>query len=588
MRRPRELDDCLDERVAIHQMLERKSTHNLSSGSDEDRKAIYEEYSRKHVRYFLLEVRTLLTVIDDPEEEYLRIICRDATGKYCWKVKCTNDDPADEKSSYVKGIAPPLEASDGGEGANAPSMPLPPAPPPPPTMDPLLQLMSGTPPISVNPALGDEEEYSKFMTRVDELENKIANPKAEDGKVLHKRRVSTRHHMGRRHTENNRGELVASHQDSFSWRNSRRLLSQIGFMNVDSWGRLEILDGTKQLVSKIVALDDTPDKDQHVVWIVRAVNQTVNGKQQIRIIDYADFDELAADEEFQKCESTLNYNNFLARVGERIETKSHLKFMDYVDSESFEGEYMYHESEHEEILFKVPSLRMVSKKPSKPLPQTQVLNSSLNLGDDLVNGKKRETSTPVIVLWNDCYQQYKPDSLLWRSYGLTNAQLFIIVDPTEAESQSGERLFRVRVYIDPSSVALREARTLGPLLDGMVLSAKMLPLMVRQTAVNAAKTILDYDRMTLARMRMKEKNKATPASMPTSKTAHPFVKRQRILQHIYEDHASDIPASQFLGMMFRGSFKGRLHTTARQRGDPTEFFGEKLVSHEDKYDKLVH
>lgn len=283
-----------------------------------------------------------------------------------------------------------------------------------------------------------------------------------------------------------------------------------------------------------------------------------------------------------------NYNKFLADIGDRISTTNHLKFMDYNDSEAIEGEFIHCESEHEEVLFKVPSLRMKSRLPNVPLPPTQVLNSSLNLGDDLVNGKKRETTTPVVVLWNDCCQQYKPDTLLWRSYGLSNAQLFIIVDPTDATNDKGERLFRVRVYVDPSSVALKNARSIGPLLDGMVLSAKILPLMVRQTAVNVAKIIIDYERMALAKKRMSDKA-GVLQSLPTSKTAHPFVKRQRILQHIYEDHASDIPTSQFLGMMFRGSFKGRLHTTARQRGgSPTQFLREKSVeSHEEEYQDLV-
>ena len=215
----------------------------------------------------------------------------------------------------------------------------------------------------------------------------------------------------------------------------------------------------------------------------------------------------------------------------------------------------------------------------------------------MVNGKKRETTTPVIVLWNDAVQQYQPDSLLWRSYGLTNAQLFIIIDPTEAQGGGGEQLFRVRVYVDPSSLALRDARTLGPLLNGMVLSGKMLGLMVRQTAVNANKIIIDYDRMALAKLRGQGKGNIGGVGMggglglPTSKTAHPFVKRQRILQHIYEDHASDIPTSQFLSMMFRGSFTGRLQSSGRGRGGDGEGLPAVMAgvveTHAGEYEQLV-
>ena len=245
MRRPREVDDCLDERVAIHQLLEKKKS--LSSHSEEERKIMYDEYSRKHVRYFLLEVRTLLTVIDDPEEEYLRIICRDATGKYCWRVKCVNDDPADEKNSYVKSVAPPpIDGESGNPSAASPS-PLPPPPPPPPVEDPLLKIMN-TDAHSDAPDAPELEssEFVKFMARAGSLEGKLHDHQAAKPK-LHKRRVSTRHHMSRRQSENSSGFLVDSNRGEFSWRNSRRLLSQIGFMHVDAWGRLEILDGTKQV-----------------------------------------------------------------------------------------------------------------------------------------------------------------------------------------------------------------------------------------------------------------------------------------------------------------------------------------------------
>jgi len=125
-------------------------------------------------------------------------------------------------------------------------------------------------------------------------------------------------------------------------------------------------------VSKIVAMDDTPEKDQHIVWIVRAINKAKGDKQQIRIIDHCDFDELAQNKEFSESVATKHYDSFLKSLGDRVDTKSHLKFMDYVDSERVEGEYIYSDSEHEEVLFKVPSLRMKSKRAGYVLPQTQV------------------------------------------------------------------------------------------------------------------------------------------------------------------------------------------------------------------------
>ena len=94
------------------------------------------------------------------------------------------------------------------------------------------------------------------------------------------------------------------------------------------------MDGTKQLVSKIVALDDTPEKDQFVVWVLRAVNQEVEGKQRIKILDYGDEPPSSAEQ------ATVKYDTFLQELGTKV------RHCENINSVRYEAPYNALRSSH--------------------------------------------------------------------------------------------------------------------------------------------------------------------------------------------------------------------------------------------------
>ncbi|GMH70518.1 hypothetical protein TL16_g05425 [Triparma laevis f. inornata] len=553
MRRPRNADDCLDERIAIRTAL----GDSIKGMTEEEIHNKSHEYAKKHVRYFLLEGRTLLTLVDGgmywdreggnnghSKGDDVLVIARDATGKYCWRVNSVEDKDYDLEGIVEEGEREDSTTSTKEEDPNGASTGLPP-PPPPPVNDPLAMILS----------LDDEDEEKSEVSSatsvvdfVDTCAEKEETASPSPSSSPNKPKPTTNSTTTRTTTTNEDNEVVEDYYELFSWHNTRRLLSQLGFLNVETWGRLEILDGTKQLVSKIVALDDTPEKDQFVVWVLRAVNQEVEGKQRIKILDYGDEPPSSAEQ------ATLKYDTFLQELGTKIETGAHAKFMDCTNPEQIEGEFIYCESELEEVLFKVPTLPMANKT-GEPLETNPALNAvGINTGDDLVNGIKKDLKNNVIVLYNDCEQQYSPDTLIWSTaYGIASAHVILIIDPLANGN------YRIRVHADPSSKVFDVgAQTIGPILDGMVLNEELLPRLVRQTVISVSKAIIEFERKEGAssgkRKTLNLSGSSEPSNSGNSEKAHAFIKRQRILSRIYNEHACHIPTSQFLGMMFKGSF----------------------------------
>ncbi|GMH93162.1 hypothetical protein TrVE_jg8496 [Triparma verrucosa] len=542
MRRPRNADDCLDERIAIRTAL----GDSIKGLTEEEIHSKSHEYAKKHVRYFLLEGRTLLTLVDGgmywdrdgnstgQKGDDVLVIARDATGKYCWRVNSVEDkeDDMDKEGEREDSTSNSTEERSSHTG-------LPP-PPPPPVNDPLSMILSLGNDDDDNDGEVSETSATSVVDFVDACAEKEEDTTPTPPATAPKAKA------GGEPAATSDGEVVEDYYELFSWHNTRRLLSQLGFLNVETWGRLEILDGTKQLVSKIVALDDTPEKDQFVVWILRAVNVEVEGKQRIKILDYGDEPPASASA------ATAKYDKFLAELGKKIETGSHAKFMDCINPEQVEGEFVYCESELEEVLFKVPTLPM-ARKDGEPLEPNPALNAvGINTGDDLVNGIKKDLKNNVIVLYNDCEQQYSPDTLIWSTaYGIASAHVILIIDPLASGN------YRVRVHADPSSSVFDVgAQTIGPILDGMVLNADLLPRLIRQTCISVSKAIINHSRTSGLSGKRKTLNLQSQKSTPStsSEDSHAFIKRQRILSLIYNDHACHIPTSQFLGMMFKGSF----------------------------------
>jgi hypothetical protein len=116
--------------------------------------------------------------------------------------------------------------------------------------------------------------------------------------------------------------------------------------------------------------------------------------------------------------------------------------------------YFYADRNYEIIFHEVVRMPTDTKDPHQ-------LEKKKHIGNDIVN-----------VIWTEHRRDYKPTTIT-SQFNFAH----IIVYPLP------NGLFRIQVF-KKDKVDL-----FGPLLDGMVISKKLLPLLVRQTAINANRTV---------------------------------------------------------------------------------------------------
>jgi len=218
--------------------------------------------------------------------------------------------------------------------------------------------------------------------------------------------------------------------------------------------------------------------------------------------------------------SLQRYESFLSNIGEKVEIKNHLKFSNNINPSLVTGEIVYFENAQEEVLFSVPSLRMESKSKDYELPIPPVFCSEAigAKGNSMVNGRMMAEKTPVCILWNDCEQQFSPETNIWDTFGVNPAVVFIIIDPLKGEE---EGYYRVRIYCDPESgnIVNNNVKRVGPLQHGQVVGGGLLASLVRQTALGVCREIVNHER----------ENGNSVANREQA-----FVKRQRVIDRMAE------------------------------------------------------
>ncbi|RQM30581.1 hypothetical protein B5M09_008228 [Aphanomyces astaci] len=235
---------------------------------------------------------------------------------------------------------------------------------------------------------------------------------------------------------------------------ARRLLSQLGFLSVASWGSLlPLLPSSGQLVKDLQALDRLPTRETYEIGIAYVVNQPSRaGYDVVNLVTTS------------TCSDA--YLGFLATMGSAVDAHSYGGFLGYLDRNLPDSRALVYAQHNYEVAYYVPTLGHAS-----------VLDKA-----------------EVLIVWNECQQNYRPGTALWASaYNLPppKACVTIVIDPLD------DGLFCVRICVDGSAFDLSNGdatraaddtfsgRVLGPLQDGMVVGSEWLGPLIRQTALNA-------------------------------------------------------------------------------------------------------
>ncbi|RHZ23174.1 hypothetical protein DYB31_005214 [Aphanomyces astaci] len=235
---------------------------------------------------------------------------------------------------------------------------------------------------------------------------------------------------------------------------ARRLLSQLGFLSVASWGSLlPLLPSSGQLIKDLQALDRLPTRETYEIGIAYVVNQPSRaGYDVVNLVTTS------------TCSDA--YLGFLATMGSAVDAHSYGGVLGYLDRNLPVSQALVYAQHNYEVAYYVPTLGHAS-----------VLDKA-----------------EVLIVWNECQQNYRPGTALWASaYNLPppKACVTIVIDPLD------DGLFCVRICVDGSAFDLSNGdatraaddtfsgRVLGPLQDGMVVGSEWLGPLIRQTALNA-------------------------------------------------------------------------------------------------------
>lgn len=168
----------------------------------------------------------------------------------------------------------------------------------------------------------------------------------------------------------------------------------------------------------------------------------------------------------QDCEKLILANStcsqgfklFLQKLGKPVNLESHPCNLGALDPNGTCGRTSIAYIDWEvEIMFHVPVLM-----PTDPSDPQQVLKKR-HVGNDLVS-----------IVWSENWKEYRPDTFVTH-FNFVN----IIIYPT------GTQLYRICIQ---NKLNLN----FGPLKDGMVVNWKILPFLIRSTAINANKAIKVY------------------------------------------------------------------------------------------------
>jgi hypothetical protein len=148
---------------------------------------------------------------------------------------------------------------------------------------------------------------------------------------------------------------------------------------------------------------------------------------------------------------SLEFQEFLQNLGEVVDIRDHQGNLGGLDPSGSAGtiSISYADWQFDVIFHIVPLM------PTDPSDDQQVLKKR-HVGNDIVH-----------IVWSDHYRDYRPDTML------THFNFIIIVIYPLSKG-----LFRIQIL-------KRIAADCGPLQDGMVVPAHLLPVLVRQTAIHA-------------------------------------------------------------------------------------------------------
>ncbi|EQC33062.1 hypothetical protein SDRG_09581 [Saprolegnia diclina VS20] len=479
-------------RQSAHEVLEYLVKHHANTATDA-RHSVLDDDEHTQSRYFVWNHGTLVGLLEG-DDGGLAVSLRDASGHYAWRVKAQYRYTPLGAPAPSPPVARPTRTSsfytyqhDAEMDMDGETMPT----------DPLLQTLRQNAPQLTNWS-------SSSSATLDASEGNLAKRDVETFvQLLQAQREAEEMILAQHAGEASGPEPLEAPRPTTAANDARRLLSQLGFISIGSWGSFFPLTNSAGLLADLRALDRLPTRETYEIGIAYTVNgPSVGGFDSISTLD-------------QTSTPSPSYAAFVATMGWTVDVGTYGGFLGHSPRET--GQALVYAQYNYEVAFYTPTLAA-----HRPL---------------LANAE-------VLIVWNECQQKYTPGSALWASaYGLPHprASVYIIIDPLD------EGLFCVRISVagsvfESDAGALDEdtfaGRVLGPLQDGMVISGEWLGPLVRQTALNAVHV-----------HRLQQRHQHS-LGLSTQSPIRPQDKRTKLIAGVVRDHVAPLLPGEFYSSLF--------------------------------------
>ncbi|KAL0143129.1 hypothetical protein V8B55DRAFT_1474509 [Mucor lusitanicus] len=473
-------------------------------------KAADKEHWTEHaasIRYFLIDKRTLLTIIDvtDPQPKgdepgnvpSIVVVVRDTTGKYVWSMETRYKDHYKPTTTAVDYLRPP-SVHDKRSSLYKSTPPLPP------------QLQ---PQVTVPTATAVNEKEMPDMDRVF-VPNSEAWRQWEMVKILMQRQET----MEETCVKQDKDALTkcqtapsASNIDLNSPRGFRLLLSQIGFLLPKNRHHITPLPMSDSVISEMETLDMLNERDCISISAYYAKLGNVSWSELIETPP-------PLSEQFVQ---------FINCLGWPVNTRQHRGYKGKLDASICET-IPYYSDRTVEFIVNVPYFL---KKPAADSMEWGNMNTISKIHQQI------SSDDHVCVIWIEDLAHYKSLASLIKasSAASSKAMVYIFINPLK---HSANGLYWVRILVPPqgntpasvlASQRLNEnALIFGPLVDGIVVSRHALGSMVRSTAISAHQA----------------------CRVVTDTYTRPYVIRKEYIEEMAHRHRVKLPLSEFYSDVF--------------------------------------
>eukprot|EP01094_Clydonella_sp_ATCC50884_P008894 TRINITY_DN1843_c1_g1_i2.p1 TRINITY_DN1843_c1_g1~~TRINITY_DN1843_c1_g1_i2.p1 ORF type:complete len:1500 (-),score=588.09 TRINITY_DN1843_c1_g1_i2:141-4463(-) len=395
--------------------------------------------------YYIYNDFALFSLVEIPLEDgdsMARVIMRDATGKYAWDARINYDH-------LNNGIEPPCSLL-------KPALP----PPPFPELDEAVAIErdEGAPPQFLE-GKGDEnqDQLEALMMYLSEFDDCLPESKRMLNSPATPRRSFAsdleQAHLGIQQQYEDEVRMVEAMQEerpsSTRWtvtppdppepngahHYSRLFLNHFGYLTFDNKSSFHMVENTQRFQRSVVQLDKTSGREMLKIGVIFVTQ----GQDDQKVI-------------LRNDQKSPLYAEFVRGIGWPIDIASHRGYLGGLDPHLTTGTTApYYANAIMEVVF-----HEITSMPTNPSDPQQI-HKKRHVGNDIVH-----------IIYSEHSSDYDPTTITSQ---FNDAHIIVYPLPNG--------LYRIQIY-RKENVPL-----FGPLLHGMCVNKKLLPILVRQTAINA-------------------------------------------------------------------------------------------------------